>query len=232
MTTNHIKLYASVTIAAVIGVSIVAQQLDPAVVQQPGAQGSVQGSSNAAQPATATQPDDYMISRRGSGSSWWSSIFEGMEFKQNKGTAPAPQSPPAPVVTPVSAPRAAAGFGSVVLKADAGGHYQAQIEIEGQRIPMLVDTGATIVALRSEDAARLGLNPAPADFTISISTANGELRAARATLREVRLENILVTDVPAVIMPQGALGQSLLGMSFMKKLSSFQSAGGELVLKP
>lgn len=143
--------------------------------------------------------------------------------------------PAAPVVRPAAAPAIASmarGFGSVAIKRDNNGHYQAQIEIDGLRIPMLVDTGATIVALRSEDAERVGLNPAPSAYNAPISTANGQIMAARITLREVRLDNITVSNVPAVIMPRGALSQSLLGMSFMNKLSKFEIADGELVLKP
>lgn len=126
----------------------------------------------------------------------------------------------------------ATGYGSVVLKPDRGGQYNARIEIDGQHLTTLVDTGATVIALRHEDAIRLGINVSPSDYTASVSTANGELKAARTRLREVRLENISVRDVDAVIMPSGALHQSLLGMSFMKKLSGFEISGGELILKP
>ncbi|MBM3607183.1 MAG: TIGR02281 family clan AA aspartic protease [Alphaproteobacteria bacterium] len=128
--------------------------------------------------------------------------------------------------------RAATGFGAVALDADAAGHYHARIEIDGQTIPMLVDTGASVVALRFEDASNLGINPMPDEFNIKLSTANGEIQAARVRLREVRLENITVSDVDAVVLPSGALGQSLLGISFLKKLASFEIASGQLLLRP
>lgn len=133
---------------------------------------------------------------------------------------------------PVAAQRPASGFGTVALNADGAGHFHAQIEIDGLTMQMLVDTGASIVALRAEDAANLGINPLPDEYNIRLSTANGEIHAARVRLREVRLENITVSDVDAVVMPQGALAQSLLGMSFLRKLSSFEIASGQLVLKP
>lgn len=207
MSTSPVKTFAFIGVAAAVGAGMLSKNLN---IQPPSPSGSA---------APAQQ------------GGWFSGMFQGIEFSR----APAPQ--PAPQTASVSrqqapAPARASGFGSVVLKADAGGHFHAQIEIDGQRIPMLVDTGATIVALRAEDAQRLGVNPMPSDFTIKISTANGEIRAARANLREVRLENLTVTDVAAVVMPPGVLAQSLLGMSFMKKLGSFQVANGELVLKP
>ncbi len=143
---------------------------------------------------------------------------------------------PAPVAARAApqepAQKRSSGFGNVVLSPDRGGQYRALVEIDGQTIPMLVDTGATVVALRHEDAAMLGINPAPSDYVVPISTANGELRAAPARLREARLENIIVPDVRAVVLPQGALAQSLLGMSFMSKLSGFEIAAGQLVMKP
>lgn len=140
----------------------------------------------------------------------------------------------APEQTRAAAPTQsqAFGFGNVVLRSDRGGHFRALVEIDGLTIPMMVDTGATVVALRHEDAAMLGINPAPSDFVVKIATANGDIHAANVRLREMRLENIVAPDVRAVVMPPGKLGQSLLGMSFMNKLKGFEIAGGQLVLKP
>ncbi len=152
-----------------------------------------------------------------------------MEF--NSGPAkPAVVAKAEPAPAPESAK--ASGFGTVKLKRDQSGHYSARIEIDGLVVPMLVDTGATVIALRYEDASRLGINPPPSDYTVPIATANGEVKVAKTNLREVRLDNITVTNVQAVIVPQGALSQSLLGMSFMNKLGGFEFSGGELVLKP
>ena len=166
-------------------------------------------------------------------SSWFDRWFGGMTFNGPKDRALAPAAQPETVqsaMAPVSA--RASGFGTVALDPDRSGQYHAQIEIAGQIMPMLVDTGATLIALRHEDAALLGLHPLPGEFNVQISTANGELKAARTVLREVRLDNITVTDVDAVIMPEGALARSLLGMSFLKKLSGFEIASGQLLLKP
>jgi len=123
-------------------------------------------------------------------------------------------------------------FNSVTLEADRNGHYRADVEVFGRRIKMLVDTGATIVALTNEDADALGVRPMPADFTLSLGTANGAVQAAAVRLAEVRIGGITAQDVPAVVMPQGAMRESLLGMSFLKKLGGFEVAGGKLILKP
>jgi aspartyl protease family protein len=126
----------------------------------------------------------------------------------------------------------ASGFGPVRLSADDTGHYFANVEIDGRRIKMMVDTGATLVILTSEDAASLGINPMPSDYTAKVSTVNGDLMTAQTQLREVRVGNILVRDVAALVVPAGKLKQSLLGMSFLGKLKSFEVADRSLVLTP
>ena len=133
---------------------------------------------------------------------------------------------------PVAAPPAALGFGRIELPPDRGGQYHADVEIEGRSVPMLVDTGATLISLTYADAQRLGLSPAPSDYTALVQTANGQAKAARVTLREVRVRNLLVRDVEALILPQGINGTSLLGMSFLKRLGGFEIASGNLVLRP
>jgi aspartyl protease family protein len=95
-----------------------------------------------------------------------------------------------------------------------------------------VDTGASFVALTYSDAAAIGILPMPSDFNIKMATANGMASAAAVRLHEVRLDTIDVEDVPAVVMPRGVMGTSLLGMSFLKKLGSFNISAGDLVLKP
>lgn len=145
--------------------------------------------------------------------------------------APVRPSPPAAPqgVTPASR----AQGNAVVLRAGAGGHYVAGFDLNGRRIEMLVDTGASVVALSHEDAQKIGLTPFPSDYTAPMSTANGVIKAARKTISEVRIDTIVVRDVQAVVMPPGALRGSLLGMSFLQRLSGFEIVGGDrLYLKP
>lgn len=111
------------------------------------------------------------------------------------------------------------------------GHYFARVEVDNRQIEMLVDTGASIIALTREDADRLAIHPSASEFNLSMSTANGTVRAARVRLTRVRIGQVEVSDVEAVVMPARALSQSLLGMSFLRKLSGFEVASGRLVLR-
>jgi aspartyl protease family protein len=120
---------------------------------------------------------------------------------------------------------------SVTLQADAAGHFHADAEIEGRIVPMLVDTGASVVALRPEDAAKVGLSPMPSDYKVAMSTANGVTTAAEVRIRELRIGGIAVRDVRAVVMQPGLMSQSLLGMSFLKALGRVQMGSRELVIE-
>ena len=94
----------------------------------------------------------------------------------------------------------------------------------------MVDTGASHIALRESDAARLGIHPTPRDHSIRISTANGEGRAARVELRMVEVGNIIVRDLPALVVPDGALNVNLLGMSFLSRVR-WTHEKGKLILE-
>ncbi|MDB5572092.1 MAG: family clan aspartic protease [Hyphomicrobiales bacterium] len=145
--------------------------------------------------------------------------------------AAASQSAPQAARAAPTAPRAT-GSARVEIPADASGQFHARVEIEGRMFNMLVDTGATFVSLTHEDALALGLRLAPSDYTLPLITANGELRAARTNLRRVRIDTISAGDVPAIVLPRGASGVSLLGMSFLKTVKGIEVASGTLVMRP
>lgn len=117
------------------------------------------------------------------------------------------------------------------LKADRNGHYVTEADINGTSILVMVDTGATGVALSYEDAEKAGLRPHGLDFDIPINTANGVVKAARVTLRRVEVDNVRVRDVDGLVLPEGAMRGSLLGMSFLGRLSSFKIENGVLYLR-
>ncbi len=119
----------------------------------------------------------------------------------------------------------------LVLQADGSGHFLLHPQIDGLTVRMLVDTGASIVALTLEDAERAGIRPNPGAFNRPISTANGTVSVAEARIREIRVGDISVRDVEAVVLPAGRLGTSLLGMSFLRRLKGFDMAGGRLTLR-
>jgi len=138
--------------------------------------------------------------------------------------------PPAPLAT-VSAVNPAEGYRAASIPADPGGQYRARALIEGQDVDVMVDTGATVVALTSETAARLGVAIDPARPRWRMNTANGIALASPVTLRSVSLGAIYMSDVQAVVMPPGASTINLLGASFLKRLVSVEQRGGVLVLR-
>lgn len=112
------------------------------------------------------------------------------------------------------------------------GHYYADVEINGwQGKRMLIDTGATYVVLSWEDAASIGIDPAPEEFNHETRTANGTGHVALANLREVRLGDIVLENVQAAIGEPGMLEISLLGMSFLSRLSKVETTDKILALR-
>ncbi len=101
----------------------------------------------------------------------------------------------------------------VVLSAGSGGHFVTQGQINGKTVPMVVDTGASMVSLSVEEAQRVGLNYQGGQ-RVQMSTANGLVSAWRVKLATVRLGDVLVYDVDSVVsagaMPYVLLGNSLL----------------------
>lgn len=116
------------------------------------------------------------------------------------------------------------------VNADLGGHFIVHPMVEGKRVRMLVDTGASWVALTHEDAAAAGIR-ANAGQTKRLSTANGIVEVPVVRILEMRLGDIRVRDVDAVVMPPGRLDTSLLGMSFLRGLRGFEIGQGRLILK-
>ena len=129
---------------------------------------------------------------------------------------------------PASAP--AQGSAASVVKA-ADGHYWAEATVNGSEVRFLVDTGASAVALTQTDAQRLGVLPAPADYTLLVTTANGQTRAAPVKLASVSIGGAEVRDVQALVIENG-LQTSLLGMTYLGRLSQFEATRTALILRP
>ena len=123
------------------------------------------------------------------------------------------------------------GGRSLSIPRDARGHFQTEGRIDGQRIGFMVDTGASVVALNEKSAARFGFRPSRSDYSTTVSTANGTIKAARTRLAMVDLGGIVVRDVEAMVLPDEALSENLLGLSFLSKLKRFEYANGKLVLE-
>ncbi len=145
--------------------------------------------------------------------------------------ARAPQRTVASAVTEPTIPRSEPPSSArEIIEPDRGGQYQTEVEIDGQRLPVMIDTGATFLTLSYEDAERLGIRLMPSDYTIKTSTANGASMVGRVQLSRVTLGSITVRDVPALVCGRGQLVQSLLGMSFLSRLSSLSVDRGRLAL--
>ena len=123
------------------------------------------------------------------------------------------------------------GRAEVILHKTLGGHFETTVDVGATSVPVLIDTGASSVALRYEDAMRMGIDPGELSFTRTVLTANGRASAAPLRLPQIRLGPIVRTDVEAVVLEEGLLDQSLLGMSFLSTLSSMQMQTDELRLR-
>ena len=140
--------------------------------------------------------------------------------------------PAAGAAKAVSEPRANVAGAATFLEADRAGHFRSRVEIAGVPVEMIVDTGASLVVLSAGDARRARIEPSPGAGEISLHTANGIIKARRIRLSEVRLAGITARDVEAVVLPEGTTRQSLLGMTFLKRLSRVEMGQGRLYLHP
>ncbi len=118
----------------------------------------------------------------------------------------------------------------LVFRADRSGHYLVEASVNGAPVRFLVDTGASVVALTPEDARAVGLAPGDLRFSEVMSTANGAARAAPTSLRSVRLGQLELDNVAAVVMER-PMAISLLGMSFLSRLDGYSIRDGVLTLE-
>ncbi|MBI1385789.1 MAG: TIGR02281 family clan AA aspartic protease [Rhizobiales bacterium] len=123
------------------------------------------------------------------------------------------------------------GDGSrVYLTADHHNQFFAKARINGRPIDVLVDTGASHVSLRYEDAKAVGIHLYDSDFTHEAQTANGRTRVAPVVIDQIRIGNIVVRDVKGLVGEPGKNFVTLLGMAFLSKLKSVSISGRRLEL--
>ena len=138
------------------------------------------------------------------------------------GTPPSANAPPALTVLRPSSNR------TLVYRADRRGHFTLTATVNGAPTRFVVDTGASLVALTLDDARAAGIGRSELVFNQLTQTANGRVRFAPVTLREVRIGQLSIENVPAAVIEN--LDQSLLGMSFLKRLKSFEMREGALTI--
>jgi len=124
----------------------------------------------------------------------------------------------------------AGGKGEVIVGRGAADGFYVMGSVNGAPMRFLIDTGATDIVLTQADAARVGLHPAAADFSKANETANGVGHGAATTVASLTVGSIRLADVPVEIN-QAPMSTSLLGMTFLKRLASFEVKGDQLILR-
>jgi len=119
--------------------------------------------------------------------------------------------------------------GPGVLTRHPDGHFYAEGNVDGARLRMLVDTGASMIALTGEDAEALGLSWDEASLKPIGRGANGVVLGVGVRLERIEVEGIEARDVEAAIIPEG-LDVSLLGQSFLSKIENVEISGDEMRL--
>jgi len=121
--------------------------------------------------------------------------------------------------------------GEVELRRAWDGHYRADTRINGTKMRMIVDTGASMVLIPYEKVPALGIDTADLEFSIPVSTANGNASVAPIHLSSVKVGAIAMTNVEAAVAQPGRLKNGLLGMSFLDRLSETTFQGDRLILR-
>jgi len=117
------------------------------------------------------------------------------------------------------------------IRRESDGHFWTRADVDGSNMKFLVDTGASVVALTWHDAKRLRLKPEELDFNWTISTANGKTTAASVLIKSISIGNVEVENVEAVVLHEDDLQNSLLGMSFLGELYSYEFKGNTMIIR-
>ncbi len=120
---------------------------------------------------------------------------------------------------------------AVRIRRRGDGHFVARVTIGTRNVNALIDTGASTVVLRAPDAKALGLDIERLSYTVPVQTANGLAYAAAVRLGKVGIGPIVVDGVDALVARPGALKESLLGISFLRRLKSYEFSGDFLTLR-
>lgn len=123
------------------------------------------------------------------------------------------------------------GEHAVRVRRRLDGHFAVRGAINGQPMTLLVDTGASTVVLKPADAARAGIDTRSLGYTAAVQTANGTAYAAPVRLRSITIGPIELRDVEALVAKPGSINENLLGMSFLRRLRSYEFSKDFLTLR-
>ncbi|MHA1600939.1 MAG: TIGR02281 family clan AA aspartic protease [Alphaproteobacteria bacterium] len=147
----------------------------------------------------------------------------------SNGPKPMAKQAQVPMASEPGSPSAGGGY-ELTIPAGANGHFLVNAQANGRSVKFLVDTGASSVMLTEADARKVGIQPESLTYDLRVQTANGDIRAARATMRELRIDDLVVDDVE-VLITRAPLSISLLGMSFLRRVGSYEARGDQLILR-
>ncbi len=111
------------------------------------------------------------------------------------------------------------------------GHFRVIAQVNGSDIGLMVDTGASLVLLRYDDALRIGIPLDQLDYATPLTTANGKSYVATYYISELTVGDLTIHDVKAAVAQEGALHSSLLGMSFLEKLEETVIQRNRMILR-
>ncbi len=120
--------------------------------------------------------------------------------------------------------------GTITLYVGQDGHFMANAKVNGATVQFLVDTGASFVLLTPADASRAGFDINRLTYSSAVQTANGTTSTALITISQIQIGNILIKNVLGGVSREGDLDTSLLGMSFLTKLSNYNVSHGMLTM--
>lgn len=121
--------------------------------------------------------------------------------------------------------------GEAELRRAWDGHYRAEAEVNGVRMRLLIDTGASMVLIPFEEVRALGIDPRELDFSLPVITANGTSTVAPVRISSIKIGPVVAFDVQAAVAQPGRLKTGLLGMSFIEKLTEISFRGETLTLR-
>jgi aspartyl protease family protein len=125
----------------------------------------------------------------------------------------------------------ASGEAAVRVRRRLDGHFAVRGSVNGETMMMLVDTGASTVVLKPSEAERAGINVGDLDYTVPVHTANGTAYAAPVRLHSVAIGPVVIDDVEALVARPGSVNENLLGMSFLRRLRSYEFSRDFLTLR-
>ena len=116
-----------------------------------------------------------------------------------------------------------------LLERSDSGHFYTYAKVNGELVYFIVDTGADVVALTTDDAQRLGIPVNPANFTVIGEGASGPVRGEAVTIDSIEVDGKLVNDVDGVVLADSSM--SLLGQSYLSRMGEVQMRGDYMVLR-